>query len=475
MHNPSVMKHIFPIASAARSFGLGVMLAAQTNRAGPAGGDWPMYSLNLAGTRFSPLTEINAANVTRLAPAWSVRLTPPAGPARCPPPAHPAAARPGTLRRRPVEAAPAAIRRSTPIVIGGVMYLPARGNQVLALDADTGKEVWRHQLPPASRRPRAAWPTGPATVSLAPRILLTAGPRLCARRRNGHTRDGLRARRHRRDRRAVERRADDLQERRDPGRDDRRGRARLPGDTRAFDVRTGAKLWDFHTVPLPGRGRSQHVARQRMAGSIGRERVGVVHDARRGARHPLHAGRRSGGQLLGRRSSRQQPLRQLDRRGRCGDRQVPLALPDRASRSVGFGHAESAGARGHHAERPAGSRAGVGRQDRLHVHPRSRHRQADLRRRGAAGAEGQRARRVVFADAAVPGEAGAGRSCASTSTRSATWCGPRTPRRSTWPSVRRCGTRAAASTTPARSRRSAFTRKARRRRARSSFRAAPAA
>jgi quinoprotein glucose dehydrogenase len=25
-----------------------------------------------------------------------------------------------------------------------------------------------------------------------------------------------------------------------------------PGDTRAFDVRTGARVWDFHTVPLPG-------------------------------------------------------------------------------------------------------------------------------------------------------------------------------------------------------------------------------
>ena len=25
-----------------------------------------------------------------------------------------------------------------------------------------------------------------------------------------------------------------------------------PGDTRAFDVRTGAKLWQFHNVPLPG-------------------------------------------------------------------------------------------------------------------------------------------------------------------------------------------------------------------------------
>ena len=25
-----------------------------------------------------------------------------------------------------------------------------------------------------------------------------------------------------------------------------------PGDTRAFDARTGVKLWEFHTVPRPG-------------------------------------------------------------------------------------------------------------------------------------------------------------------------------------------------------------------------------
>ena len=47
------------------------------------------------------------------------------------------------------------------------------------------------------------------------------------------------------------------------------------------------------------------------------------------------------------------------------DRQIPLALPDRAPRSVGLGHAESAGARGHQAERPARARARLGRQDGL--------------------------------------------------------------------------------------------------------------
>ncbi len=36
---------------------LAVVVAAQNK---PVNGDWPMYSLNLAGTRYSPLTDINA-------------------------------------------------------------------------------------------------------------------------------------------------------------------------------------------------------------------------------------------------------------------------------------------------------------------------------------------------------------------------------------------------------------------------------
>ena len=58
---------------------VGGVLVAQSNRSAPAAGDWPMYSYNLAGTRFSPLTDINGGNVGSLAQAWSVRLTQPAG------------------------------------------------------------------------------------------------------------------------------------------------------------------------------------------------------------------------------------------------------------------------------------------------------------------------------------------------------------------------------------------------------------
>ena len=50
---------------------------AQTgNRRSPAA-DWPMFNRDLAGTRYSPLTQINTTNVATLTQAWSYRL--PAG------------------------------------------------------------------------------------------------------------------------------------------------------------------------------------------------------------------------------------------------------------------------------------------------------------------------------------------------------------------------------------------------------------
>src|SRR5262245_40372171 len=57
---------------------VGVVVAAQTQKSAAVRGDWPMYSYNLAGTRDSPLTDINSTNVSTLTQAWSVRLTQPA-------------------------------------------------------------------------------------------------------------------------------------------------------------------------------------------------------------------------------------------------------------------------------------------------------------------------------------------------------------------------------------------------------------
>ena len=245
---------------------IGVALAAQTRPSPPAADDWPMYSRNLAGTRFSPLTEINTGNVARLNQAWSVQLTQPAGRRGGGPPAggaaqtgrgaggagNPAA---GQGRGAAVDAlgATGSNPQATPIVVGGVMYLPARGNQVLAIEAHTGKEVWRYVMPPGmstTARGVAYWA---GDGRLSPRIVLTAGPRLLAldaatgQPATGFGRNGVVEI-------AVPWNGVPTIYRNIAILGATVGEVALaePGDTRAFDLRTGAHLWDFHTVPLPG-------------------------------------------------------------------------------------------------------------------------------------------------------------------------------------------------------------------------------
>ena len=50
------------------------IMVAQVRR--DAAGDWPMFNRDLAGTRYSPLKQIDTANVARLTQAWSYRLQP---------------------------------------------------------------------------------------------------------------------------------------------------------------------------------------------------------------------------------------------------------------------------------------------------------------------------------------------------------------------------------------------------------------
>src|SRR6185312_1535150 len=83
----------------------------------PAPGDWPKYARDLTGDRYAPLTQINTGNGKDLQQAWSFRMRP--------------------------EGGAALIGGTVPIVIDGVMYLPL-GNAGVALEADSGKEIWRH-------------------------------------------------------------------------------------------------------------------------------------------------------------------------------------------------------------------------------------------------------------------------------------------------------------------------------------------
>ncbi len=201
--------------------------------------DWPSYNRDSAGTRYSPLTQITPANVSNLKLAWSLKLTPPA-------PAGGARAAGGR------GGGPAANPEATPIVVNNVMYLPA-GNRVLALEADTGKLIWEYKLPTGNTSARgvAFWP-GEGT--LAPRILFQAGRQLRAinaitgEAAAGFGEDG----------------AADVKNTWNGvpliyknvailgaflGEISQGGES---GNTRAYDVRTGAKVWEFHNVPQPG-------------------------------------------------------------------------------------------------------------------------------------------------------------------------------------------------------------------------------
>jgi glucose dehydrogenase len=76
--------------------------------------DWPSYGRDYTSQRFAPATQINTANVSKLVEAWKVNT------------------------------GVAASFQATPIVQNGVMYLALPFNHVLALDAKTGKEIWRY-------------------------------------------------------------------------------------------------------------------------------------------------------------------------------------------------------------------------------------------------------------------------------------------------------------------------------------------
>src|ERR1700688_2124448 len=86
--------------------------------------DWPMYGHDGGSSRFSPLADINAQNVATLERAWTFHMAPTT-------PATPATGLAARLRQRRSE--------TTPLMVDGVLYLPTPYNQVIALDASSGK------------------------------------------------------------------------------------------------------------------------------------------------------------------------------------------------------------------------------------------------------------------------------------------------------------------------------------------------
>jgi quinoprotein glucose dehydrogenase len=188
-------------------------------------GDWRTINRDAAATRFSPLADINRGNVAGLTEAWNYPFR--------------------------------SFTTAVPVVVDGTMYIPA-GNRIIALDADTGQETWVYTIPNgANGQPRNASTRGvsywPGDTAAKPRILVMVGSAMLAldaadgKPSAGFGQDGM-----------IDvgtayggtpTIAEDVAI---------IGAATLenqpgdPGNTRAFDVRTGRKLWEFASVAQPG-------------------------------------------------------------------------------------------------------------------------------------------------------------------------------------------------------------------------------
>jgi alcohol dehydrogenase (cytochrome c) len=95
------------------------MVKAVDLNAQPVGENWTSYNGDYTGQRYSRLQQINAANVSNLRAAWIFH--------------------PGNTQNLEV----------TPVVVRGLMYITA-SNDVFALDAQTGRELWHYHRPISS-------------------------------------------------------------------------------------------------------------------------------------------------------------------------------------------------------------------------------------------------------------------------------------------------------------------------------------
>ena len=194
-------------------------------------GDWPSHDRDGRGQRFSPLRQITPANVSKLQPAWSF------------------------------DTGVTGIQ-VTPLVVGGMMYITA-GRDIIALEPETGKVLWKYTAPGnASRRGVAYWP-GDATTP--PRLFSGAGDKMVAvDAESGKVStsfgDGgyvdLKA--------SVRGDVDGSFGLVSPpivyksivitggNNGEQSPSAGLYGDVRGWDARSGKLLWSFHTVPRAG-------------------------------------------------------------------------------------------------------------------------------------------------------------------------------------------------------------------------------
>ena len=190
-----------------------------------------------------------------------------------------------------------------------------------------------------------------------------------------------------------------------------RSKTNVKGYIRGFDVRTGKRVWIFHTIPMKGEFGYDTWDPDAAAytGNTGvwaqmsaDEELGIVYmpvELPTGDYYGGHRARHAA------RVARYVALLREPGRARHQDRPAQVALPARAPRHLGSRHSVRADPDGPRRRRQTGQGRGAADEAELALRVRSRHRQAGVADRRAAGREGRRARRVVFADAAVRDQA----------------------------------------------------------------------
>lgn len=244
--------HIAPFAGGAAVFLLMLAFPAKPQQ-GAADGNWTSYGGDSGNTRYSPLSQIDGSNFSKMELAWSFSTA-------------------------NLGATPETNLEATPLVIDGVLYSTAGDRRdVIALNAASGELLWTHREDEGKRaevsprrlsgRGLAYWADGNDKRI----VYFTTGYRMIeldARTGNRIPSFGVDG--------AVDLKQDDDQEI-DPlsseigihatpmiGRNTIVvGAAHKPGGVptsktnvkgfvRGYDVRTGKRKWIFHTVPKPG-------------------------------------------------------------------------------------------------------------------------------------------------------------------------------------------------------------------------------
>jgi quinoprotein glucose dehydrogenase len=209
---------------------------AQAQRPAEAHTTWSNYGGSPDGAQYSALRQINRANVKELQVAWTYRT--------------------GDDKKYAFN----------PLVIDTTMYVLAKNNSIVALDAATGKEIWTHPTDASTtlitNRGLDYWASADGSDRRLIFSLRNELQELDARTGKSIAQFGTHGVVDLRDGLGRDAKSLTLVQSYNPGRIFENllilGSATNeeyhsgPGDIRAYDVRTGRLVWSFHTVPHPG-------------------------------------------------------------------------------------------------------------------------------------------------------------------------------------------------------------------------------